>query len=104
MPSSRSATICLWMYSIAPTSRPRVGWTATSRSGSLSISRAMMAFCWLPPDMLRAIGDGTLAAAHVVLLDEALGIVRDSAFVDEAVVLELRLPVALQYHVVAPTV
>jgi hypothetical protein len=37
--------------------------------GSLSISRATMAFCWLPPDMLRAMVTA-LAGAHVVLLDE----------------------------------
>ena len=43
------------MYSMAPTSRPRVGCTATRRSGSLSISRAMIAFCWFPPDMLRVM-------------------------------------------------
>ena len=58
LPASRWATICLWIYSMAPTSRPRVGCTAISSSGSLSISRAMMAFCWLPPDMLRATVTG----------------------------------------------
>ena len=31
------------------------GCTATSSLGSLSISRAMIAFCWLPPDMLRTM-------------------------------------------------
>ena len=54
LPASRWATSCLWMYSIAPTSRPRVGCTATISGRFRSISRAMMAFCWLPPDMLRA--------------------------------------------------
>ena len=55
LPSSRAAIICLWMYSIAPTSKPRVGCMAISRCGERSISRATIAFCWLPPDMLRAM-------------------------------------------------
>ena len=58
LPASRWATICLWIYSMAPTSRPRVGWTAISSWGALSISRAMMAFCWLPPDMDRVTVTG----------------------------------------------
>ena len=33
------------MYSIAPTSTPRVGLAAISRSGLLEISRATMTFC-----------------------------------------------------------
>ena len=43
---------------MAPTSRPRVGCTATTRGLPRSSSRAMMAFCWLPPDMLRAMVTG----------------------------------------------
>ena len=42
---------------------------------------------------------GTLARAHVVLLDEAVGIRPDGGEVDKAVFLELRLPVALEDHV-----
>ena len=38
------------MYSIAPTSRPRVGWEATSTRGSWSSSRASTTRCWLPPE------------------------------------------------------
>ena len=50
MPPSRCSMIFLWMYSIAPTSRPRVGCMAISSSGLRLISRATMTFCWLPPD------------------------------------------------------
>ena len=50
VPSSRFSTTRLWMYSIEPTSSPRVGCAATSsRIGRLN-SRATMTFCWLPPD------------------------------------------------------
>ena len=49
-PSSRSASRRRWTYSMAPTSRPRVGWEATSTAGSREISRAMITFCWLPPE------------------------------------------------------
>jgi hypothetical protein len=33
-------------------SRPRVGWTATSRSVRPQLA-ARMTFCWLPPERLR---------------------------------------------------
>ena len=36
--------------SIAPTSRPRVGWAAIRTFGSRSISRASTTFCWFPPE------------------------------------------------------
>ena len=49
-PLSRSATSCLWTNSIAPTSRPRVGCTARRASGSRCSSRAMISFCWFPPE------------------------------------------------------
>ena len=61
-----------WTYSIAPTSRPRVGWAATSTAGSRDISRAMMTFCWLPPDSDARGGRGP-AAAHVELGEQRLG-------------------------------
>ena len=54
-PASRWATIWLWMNSVAPMSRPRVGYTATSRDGLPSSSRARMTFCWLPPESERAV-------------------------------------------------
>ena len=37
-----------------PTSRPRVGWSRTSRRRSPSNSRATTIFCWLPPDSVPA--------------------------------------------------
>ena len=48
-------------------------------------------------------GDGgrALTTAHIVLLDEPLGIVEDGPFLNKAVVLELRLPIALQDHIVS---
>ena len=49
-PLSRSSTIREWMYSIEPTSMPRVGWEATTKSTSRLNSRATITFCWLPPD------------------------------------------------------
>ena len=47
-------------------------------------------------------GDGgrALAAAHVILLDKALGVFLHGGLFDEAVVLELGLPIALQNHIV----
>ena len=38
------------MYSIEPTSRPRVGCEAISSLIGRENSRATMTFCWLPPD------------------------------------------------------
>src|SRR5690606_26612499 len=53
-PSSRAATMRLWMYSIEPTSRPRVGCEAISSLVSRDSSRATIIFCWLPPDSVPA--------------------------------------------------
>ncbi len=38
------------MNSIEPTSNPRVGCATSSNRSSPDSSRAMMIFCWLPPD------------------------------------------------------
>ena len=38
------------MYSIDPTSSPRVGWAAMSSLVSRDNSRATISFCWLPPE------------------------------------------------------
>src|SRR5204863_389506 len=67
-PSSRSSTRRRWTNSIAPTSRPRVGWAAISTRGSRSISRASTTFCWFPPD---SAADGWEAAVveHLEVLD-----------------------------------
>ena len=50
MPWSRCSTMRRCTNSIEPTSRPRVGWLASSSRISLLSSRARMTFCWLPPD------------------------------------------------------
>src|ERR671914_1468178 len=57
-PASRSAMRRLWTNSMAPTSRPRVGWCAIRRLGLLAISRATATFCWLPPDSELASAPG----------------------------------------------
>ena len=44
-------------------------------------------------------GDAALAAAHVVLFDQTVRVGAHGRLLDEAMVLELRLPVALQHHV-----
>ncbi len=49
-PSSRFSTIRRWMYSIEPTSRPRVGCAATRSLIGRENSRATITFCWFPPD------------------------------------------------------
>ena len=38
------------MYSIDPTSSPRVGWLAISSRMGRENSRATMTFCWFPPE------------------------------------------------------
>ena len=53
-PRRASATIRRWMYSIEPTSRPRVGWLAISSLIGRENSRATMTFCWLPPESVPA--------------------------------------------------
>ena len=50
MPRSAAARRRWPMNSIAPTSRPRHGWAATSTVGSAASSRASTTRCWLPPD------------------------------------------------------
>ena len=52
-PLSRASIMVSWTKRVAPISRPRVGWTATSRSGLPSSSRARITFCWLPPERFR---------------------------------------------------
>ncbi len=49
-PWSRSSTIRRCTNSIEPTSRPRVGWLASSSRTRRPTSRARITFCWLPPD------------------------------------------------------
>src|SRR6266568_2338903 len=54
LPASRCSMIRRWMNSIAPISTPRVGWAAIRAVGLAENSRAMMTFCWLPPESERA--------------------------------------------------
>ena len=54
---------------MAPTSRPRVGWAASSSLGSVSSSRARISFCWFPPESVRGLSIDA-ASPDVVLLDE----------------------------------
>ena len=61
IPSAAAARSRLDMYSMAPTSRPRVGWAATRTAGRWLSSRPSTTRCWLPPDRLR-IGAHGLAA------------------------------------------
>ena len=53
-PRSRCSTMRRCTNSIEPTSRPRVGWLASSSRTSRLISLARMTFCWLPPDRVPA--------------------------------------------------
>ena len=53
-PLSRCSTSLRCTNSIAPTSRPRVGWAAIRTFGLPSISRASTTFCWLPPESAEA--------------------------------------------------
>src|ERR671916_160626 len=63
-PASRCSSSRLWTNSIAPTSRPRVGWAAIVTCGSSASSRAITTFCWLPPDSDPAVVSGAERAAH----------------------------------------
>src|SRR5262249_49813752 len=49
-PASRCCRSRRWMYSIEPTSRPRVGWAAITSWTGTENSRATTTFCWLPPE------------------------------------------------------
>ena len=71
MPLSRALISLRWMNSIEPTSTPRVGWAATSSRDSRVNSRAMMTFCWLPPDSVAA-GGAHRARPNVELLRQPL--------------------------------
>ena len=55
-PASRRAWRSRWTASMAPTSSPRVGWTATISFGLDSISRARMRRWRLPPERRRTCG------------------------------------------------
>ena len=46
------------MNCVDPTSTPRVGWAATSSFTLRVSSRAMMTFCWLPPERVPTVACG----------------------------------------------
>ena len=58
-PASRCSSSRLCTNSIAPTSRPRVGWAAIVTRGSSASSRAITTFCWLPPESEPAVVSGS---------------------------------------------
>ena len=64
----------------------------------------MIAFCWLPPDILRAIVAGPWPLRTSYCFYQALGVLQYGVLFNKAVVLELRLPVTLQNHVVGQRV
>ena len=52
MPERESSTSFLRINSVAPTSMPRVGWSAMMSLGSLENSRATTTFWILPPESI----------------------------------------------------
>ena len=53
LPSTESASIRSWIVRTAPTSTPRVGWSAIRTDQQASISRPQTTFCMFPPDSWR---------------------------------------------------
>ena len=82
MPDAAAARRRAVVYSIAPTSRPRVGWAATSTFGRWLSSRASTTRCWLPPDRLR-IGASGRGALDLELGHQLLGTPAQARRVDE---------------------
>ena len=97
-PSSRSATRRRCRYSIAPTSRPRVGCAAIRTFGSRAISRATTTFCWLPPESPPAARERP-AAADVELADEPAGALDEPRGKEPAPLRVRRLRVVVQRDV-----
>ena len=85
--------------SIEPTSRPRVGWLATSTLCSRPSSRARMTFCWLPPDSVPT-GVSAEVGADVELLHPLGRVAGDGAQVEVDARGERRLVVGVEDHVV----
>ena len=66
---SRASWITIfWISVLVPMSMPRVGSSRISRSGCVTSQRAMMAFCWLPPERLRisCSGEETLICSSLM--------------------------------------
>ena len=89
VPASRLAIAWRWMNSMLPTSRPRVGWSRTSRLRSRANSRATTTFCWLPPDSVAArdLGGGR---PDIEFLDALLGRLADRGVVAQDAARERR--------------
>ena len=99
-PWSRISMIRRWMNSIEPTSRPRVGWATTRSFTSPVSSRAMITFCWLPPERLRP-GTLGLGRADVELARPASSAWRcDGVVVAQPAAGERAPPVAVEHEVV----
>ena len=87
------------MNSIDPTSSPRVGWATTRSFTSPVSSRAMMTFCWLPPDRV-ATGTSGLGARTSNSRDELVGVAPDGGLVAQAAAGEGPVLVAVEHEVV----
>ena len=83
------------MYSIEPTSRPRVGWAAITSWTGTENSRATTTFCWLPPDSEPAIRVDR-RRPDVEVLDALRGPLADGLEVEDAVPAVRRLVVAVE--------
>ena len=99
-PGRGARTISRWMNSIDPTSSPRVGWATTSSFGSPVSSRAMITFCWLPPDSVEAAtsGLGVRTSKRATRSQPDRG---SAAVLAEAAAGEGPLAVAVEHEVVA---
>ena len=74
--TSLCATICLWMFSMAPISSPLVGWTKIIRSLPSSISLAIMAFCCVAQrDAGKAVLLISLELDEVMNLADTIGVI-----------------------------
>ena len=99
VPASRLAIAWRWMNSTLPTSRPRVGWSSTSRRRSRSNSRATMTFCWLPPDSVPA-AHGRRGRPDVELRDRLRRALDDGGLVAQGAARVRRVVVVVQDEVV----
>ena len=81
-PLLRSSSRMLRTFSVAPTSRPRVGEAAMVTWGCCEISRARMTFCRLPPLSRRACVSGP-GVEMLYSIDQAFGLRAHFAAVDE---------------------
>ena len=87
------------MYSIEPTSSPRVGWEATSSLIGRENSRATITFCWLPPESVptSTSGDGVRMSNSST---SSVGMIQDRLPLQDGPLGERRLVVGVQHQVV----